>query len=120
MISNKKIKGKYTLDAVGESVGRLATKIAMILMGKNSPHFTPNLDNKNKVIITNVDKIKFSGKKLDKKVYKHHSMHPGGLKIVPAKKVMQSDPKKVVLKAVSKMLPKNKLRTARLLRISFK
>ena len=119
MENNKIKKKKYMLDANGQVVGRLATQISMILMGKNSPDYTPNIDNKNKVIIMNADKIRFTGKKLMKKVFRHHSMHPGGLKVIPLKKILIQDPKKVIIKAVSKMLPKNKMRTARLLRIKF-
>ncbi|HRY36329.1 MAG TPA: 50S ribosomal protein L13 [Candidatus Magasanikbacteria bacterium] len=111
---------KIEIDAAGMAPGRLATKIAMILMGKHKVGYEPRLDKGDKVAILNVDKIKFTGKKLDQKVYRHHSNYPGGLKETPAKKVMKEDPKKVVILAVTKMLPKNKLRDGRLLRISFK
>lgn len=111
---------KFEIDAAGMAPGRLATKIAMILMGKHKVGYEPRLDKGDKVVIINVDKVKFTGKKLDQKVYRHHSNYPGGLKETPAKKVMKEDPKKVVLYAVTKMLPKNKLRDNRLLRISFK
>ncbi len=111
---------KFEIDAAGMAPGRLATQIAKILMGKHKVGYQPNVDKGDKVIIINVDKLKFTGKKLDQKVYRHHSMHPGGLKETPAKKIMKENPKKIVLHAVAKMLPKNKLRDGRLLRISFK
>lgn len=111
---------KIEIDATDMAPGRLATKIAMILMGKHKVGYEPRLDKGDKVVIVNVEKLKFTGKKLDQKVYRHHSMHPGGLKEIPAKKIMKEDPKKIVLHAVAKMLPKNKLRDGRMLRISFK
>lgn len=111
---------KFEIDAAGQSVGRIATRIAMALMGKNSPHYVAHLDHGDKVIVLNVKDVKFTGQKLEQKTYKHHSMHPGGLKIKPAKDVMKVNPEKALIHAVSRMLPKNKMRTQRLLRISFK
>ncbi|MBI2037330.1 MAG: 50S ribosomal protein L13 [Candidatus Magasanikbacteria bacterium] len=111
---------KITIDASGQVVGRLATKIAMILMGKNKPDYLPHIDSGDKVEILNVSELRFTGKKMVAKEYKHHSMHPGGLKIKLAKDVMKTNPKEIVLHAVSKMLPKNKTRDARLQRVSFK
>lgn len=110
----------YEIDATGLRPGRLATQIAMILMGKYKPTFTWHIDDGAKVRIINVDKVIFSGKKLDQKDYKRHSMYPGGLKETPAKKVMTEDPKEVVRHAVAKMIPKNKFRANRLKRLSFK
>ncbi len=111
---------KYVLDATRERPGRLATKIATLLIGKHKVSYEPHLDNGDKVQIINADKILFSGKKLDQKEYKHHSMHPGGLKIKPAKTMLAEKPAEVIRHAVEKMLPKNKLREARLRRLSFK
>lgn len=108
------------MDASGQAVGRLATQIAMALMGKNRPTYTPHIDNGDKVVILNVKEVKFTGKKIEQKQYRHHSMHPGGLKSKPAKDMMKESPEKAVLHAVAKMLPKNKLRPQRLLRVSFK
>lgn len=99
---------KYTIDATSLRPGRLATQIAGILMGKHKVSYVPYKDVGDKVVITNVDKIVFSGKKLDQKDYKHHSMHPGGLKSTPVKKVIIEDPKKVIIHAVAKMIPKIK------------
>ena len=111
---------KFEIDATDMAPGRLATQIARILMGKHKVGYQPHLDKGDKVVVVNVGKLKFTGKKLDQKVYRHHSMHPGGLKEIPAKKIMKENPQKIVLYAVAKMLPKNKLRDGRLLRISFK
>ena len=111
---------KHILDATSAHPGRLATQIAWLLMGKHKVSYVPHVDCGDKVVITNVDKIFFTGKKIDQKQYRHHSMHPGGLKETPAKKVMTEDPAEVVRHAVAKMLPKNKMRSKRLLRLSFK
>lgn len=111
---------KIEIDAAGMAPGRLATRVATILMGKHKVGYEPRLDQGDKVVILNLEKIEFTGKKLEQKFYRHHSLHPGGLKEIPAKKIMKENPKKIVLHAVAKMLPKNKLRDGRLLRISFK
>ncbi len=113
---------RYKIDVSEKTLGRMATQIAMILMGKNSPHYVPNLDNDNRVVIYNVDKLKFSSpvKKMVQKKYYHHSGYPGGLKTRTLREMMERDPKKVLIAAVSRMLPKNKLQTPRLKRISFK
>ena len=111
---------KIVIDASGQVVGRLATQIAMILMGKNKPDFRPHIDTGDKVEILNVGGVRFTGKKGLVKEYKHHSMHPGGLKIKTAKNLAKEDPEEIILHAVSRMLPKNKMRTQRLQRISFK
>ncbi len=110
---------KIEIDAAGQTPGRLATKIAMILMGKLKPGYVPHIDSGDKVVILNANQIHFTGKKLEDKVYRHHSMHPGGLKEIPAKKMME-DPAKLILRTVEKMLPKNKMRDSRLQRVSFK
>lgn len=109
-----------TIDASGQVPGRLATKIATYLMGKHKPTYAPHIDNGDKVVITNAAGVHFTGKKLEQKIYRHHSNYPGGLKEIPAKTLMKSDPAKVIRLAVEKMLPKNKLRTARLKRLQFK
>lgn len=113
-------RNKITLDASGQVVGRMASHVAMILMGKNKPDYRPHIDTGDKVVITNISDLKFTGKKLEQKMYRHHSMHPGGLKSKSAKVVAKEDSRQILIRAVSKMLPKNKMRTARLLRISFK
>ena len=111
---------KIEIDATNQIVGRLATKVAMALMGKNSPNFTPHIDSGDKVVIFNVENIRFTGRKMESKEFRHHSMHPGGLKIKVAKNLIKKNPKEILLHAISKMLPKNKLRDGRLRRLSFK
>lgn len=115
-----KKRNKITIDATGMTIGRLASKISAALIGKNSVNFMPHIDAGDKVVVLCVDQARFSGNKLETKLYRHHSNHPGGLKEKKAKDLMVADPKKLVQLAVSKMLPKNKMRTARLLRLSFK
>ncbi|MBU0545701.1 50S ribosomal protein L13 [Patescibacteria group bacterium] len=117
MSANK--RKKVEIDAAGMAPGRLATQIAVALMGKHKVKFETYRDMGDKVVVLNYNDIRFTGKKLDDKLYRHHSMYPGGLKEIPAKKMME-DPKKLIVKTVEKMLPKNKMRTARLKRISFK
>lgn len=109
-----------TLDAANQAPGRLATKIAMLLMGKDHPNYEPNLDLGSKVVVENANQLVFTGKKMEQKIYRHHSLNPGGLKEIPAKKIFKDDPTEVIRLAVVKMLPKNKLRTGRLRRLSFK
>jgi large subunit ribosomal protein L13 len=111
---------KHEIDATNQAPGRLATKIATLLIGKHKTHFEPHLDNGDRVTVLNAQNIKFTGKKLDQKEYKHHSMHPGGLKIIPAKKMLAEKPENVIRLAVMKMLPKNKLRDQRMQRLLFK
>lgn len=107
------------IDATGMAPGRLATQIATYLMGKHKVKYTPHIDFGDKVVITNADKIKFTGKKLEQKLYRHHSNHPGGLKEIPASKMIES-PEQVIRLTVIKMLPKNKLRDQRMIRLHFK
>lgn len=109
---------KIEIDGANQIVGRLATKIASILIGKNKAQYEDNLDNGDYVKVINASQIRFSGKKLVQKDYHHHSMHPGGLKIVSAKKVMKENPAQVIRHAVNGMLPKNKLRNGRMKRLT--
>lgn len=100
----------YLIDATDMVVGRLATKIANILRGKNKPIFTPHLDTGDYVVVINAEKVKLTGAKLDQKMYYRHSGFKGGLKKEPAKKVLAENPTKIMKEAVRKMLPNNKLR----------
>jgi large subunit ribosomal protein L13 len=111
---------KIEIDAAGIAPGRIATKIATHLMGKHKPNYEMHLDKGDKVVVLNADKVVFTGKKMDQKIYRHHSMHPGGLKEVPVKKIVKEDPRDVIRHAVEKMLPKNKLRADRMRRLQFK
>lgn len=97
----------YVVDATGLVVGRLASKIAMCLMGKNKPDYTPHMDTGDFVIVLNADKVKFTGKKLEDKMYYDHSGYPGGIKERTAKEVLERHPEEVITRAVKGMLPKN-------------
>jgi large subunit ribosomal protein L13 len=103
----------YVVDATDQVLGRLATRVARILIGKDKPSFTPYLDSGDHVVIINADKVRLTGNKIEQKVYHTHSGYPGGLKAVPAKRVRESKPDWMVREAVLGMLPKNKLRARR-------
>jgi large subunit ribosomal protein L13 len=100
----------YVIDAAGQVLGRIATKAATILIGKHRPQYAPFLVSGDHVIILNADKIKLTGQKLDQKVYRHHTLYPGGLRQAAAKNLFESRPEYLVREAVLGMLPKNKLR----------
>jgi large subunit ribosomal protein L13 len=103
----------FVIDATNQVLGRLATKVARLLIGKDKAAFTPYLDSGDHVVVINADKIKMTGNKLEQKVYHSHSGYPGGLKEVPAKRVRESKPEWLVREAIMGMLPKNKLRARR-------
>ena len=103
----------FVIDATDKALGRLATKAARILIGKDKATFTPYLDSGDHVVVINADKIKMTGNKVDQKVYYSHSGYPGGLKAVPAKRVREARPEWVVREAIVGMLLKNKLRARR-------
>ncbi|MFA5184342.1 MAG: 50S ribosomal protein L13 [Patescibacteria group bacterium] len=110
----------YKLDAAGSTVGRLATKIANLLRGKNKPEFVPHLDLGDIVEVANISKLKFTGKKLDQKQYHHFSGYLGGLKSKKMSDVFTKDPGDVLYRAVREMLPPTRLRTAQLKRLIIK
>jgi len=97
------------VDATGQTLGRLATKIATILRGKHKPIYAPHMDCGDHVIVINADKIRVTGKKLDQKVYYRHSGYPGGLKSITLREQLQKHPERVIYLAVRGMLPKNRL-----------
>jgi large subunit ribosomal protein L13 len=97
------------VDAEGQVLGRLASRIALILRGKDKPIFTPHVDTGDFVVVVNADKVILSGNKLDEKVYYWHSGYPGGIKGIKAKDLLEKKPEELVRKAVKGMLPKNKL-----------
>jgi len=103
----------FVVDATDQVLGRLATKVARMLIGKDKASFTPYLDSGDHVVVINADKVKLTGNKVDQKVYYSHSGYPGGLKEVPAKRVRESKPDWMIREAVLGMLPKNKLRARR-------
>ena len=100
----------YVIDAADQVLGRVATKAATILTGKHKPQYAPFLLTGDHVIIVTAEKIKLTGEKLDKKVYRWHTLYPGGLRQVAARKVFEAKPEKIIREAVLGMLPKNKLR----------
>ena len=99
----------YVVDATGYTLGRLASEVAKILRGKNKPIFTPFIDTGDYVIITNADKIKVTGKKLEQKVYYRHSDYVGGMKETTLKEMLNKKPERVIELAVKGMLPKGPL-----------
>ena len=103
----------FVIDATDKPLGRLATRAARILIGKDKVAFTPYLDSGDHVVVINADKIKMTGNKVEQKVYYSHSGYPGGLKAVPAKRVREAKPEWLVREAIVGMLPKNKLRARR-------
>ena len=99
----------FVLDASGAVLGRLASKAAMVLMGKHKPTYTPFLDTGDHVIVINAEKVRLTGAKEDDKLYRRHSGYPGGLKEITAKKLRQSRPERMIELAIAGMLPKSKL-----------
>jgi len=99
----------YIIDADGQTLGRLATKVAGIIRGKEKTSFTPNADTGDFVIVINAAKVKLTGKREELKIYRHHSGYPGGLKSQSFKELMAKKPDYVVERAIKGMLPKNRL-----------
>ncbi len=120
---NQKNTGSHNqalvFDAKDYVWGRLATKVAQLLMDKNQASFRPYHEGKNIIQVKNIRNIKITGKKLDSKIYYHHSGYPGGLKAIPFAKLFQENPAKVFRSTVYGMLPKNKLRDRRIKRLKF-
>lgn len=117
-MSNLK-REKHILDATGKSLGRLASEVSILLLGKHKPEFDPSKDTGDYVIVKNLEKVKVTGKKLEKKKYYRHSGYLGGLKETTLKRRLEQDPKKLFKEIVAKMLPKNKLRKRILNRLKF-
>ncbi|MBV1817591.1 50S ribosomal protein L13 [Clostridium cochlearium] len=99
----------YVVDAEGKPLGRVASQVALILRGKNKPTYTPHVDTGDYVVIVNAEKVVLTGKKLDQKMLRHHSLYPGGLKEVPYKEALAKKPEFVFEEAVRRMLPKGPL-----------
>ncbi len=99
----------YVIDAENQTVGRMCTRIASVLRGKHKPTYTPHADAGDFVVVINADKVKFTGNKLDQKVYINFSGYPGGKKEELAKNLLNRHPEKVIERAVKGMLPKNRL-----------
>ena len=99
----------YVVDAEGETLGRLASRIAPILKGKHKPIYTPHLDCGDFVIVVNAEKVRVTGRKLDQKFYHRHSGYPGGLRSISLRNQLDKHPERVLQAAIRGMLPKNKL-----------
>lgn len=99
----------YVVDAEGKTLGRLASEIANVLRGKKKPIYTPHIDTGDYVIVVNAEKVKTTGKKLDQKIYYHHSEYVGGMKETKLKDMMNKKPEFVITHAVKGMLPKGPL-----------
>jgi large subunit ribosomal protein L13 len=99
----------YVVDATGQTVGRLATRVASVLRGKHKPTFTPYIDMGDHVVIVNAEKVVFKGNKLQDKMYRHHTGYPGGLKEISARDQLERHPERILEIAIKGMLPKNKI-----------
>jgi large subunit ribosomal protein L13 len=99
----------HIVDANDQNLGRLASKIAGALLGKNNPDFTPGVDMGKYVVVVNAERIRVTGNKLEEKIYYHHSNYPGGLKSISLRQQLAKNPDRVIRSAVWGMLPHNKL-----------
>lgn len=99
----------YVVDASGQTLGRLATRVARVLRGKHKPIYSPSVDAGDYVIVVNAERIHVTGRKLDQKIYYRHTGYPGGLKEITLRNLLQKHPTRVIEHAVRGMLPKNRL-----------
>lgn len=99
----------FVIDATDQVVGRLAVQIANVLRGKHRPEYTPHIDTGEFIIVINAEKVKFTGKKLDTKVYRSYSRYPGGLKEITARQMLAKRPEQILREAVRRMVPRNRL-----------
>src|ERR1700735_621758 len=99
----------WVIDATAQVVGRLAATIATILRGKHKPQYTPHQDTGDFIIIINAAKVRFTGRKLEQKTYQTYSHYPGGQKIIPASELMEKYPERIIVSAVKRMVPRNRL-----------
>lgn len=97
----------YHVDADGEVLGRLATKLATVLMGKHKPTYTPHVDTGDFVVVTNAEKIRVTGRKAETMSYARYTYHPGGLNVTSYKDMLDQHPERIIQTAVRRMLPKN-------------
>lgn len=107
----------YVVDAEGQTLGRLATRIADTLRGKDKPQYTPHIDTGDFVVVVNAEKIGVTGKKLDEKMYRRHSGYPGGLRERPLREELRRRPTEVLRKAVKGMMPRNRLARAQITKL---
>ena len=99
----------HLVDADGKVLGRLATELATVLMGKHKPTYTPHVLTGDFVVVVNAEKVKLTGRKIEQKEYDYYTYYTGGRKVVPIAKLMERHPERVIQHAVRRMLPKNKL-----------
>jgi large subunit ribosomal protein L13 len=99
----------FLIDATNQVVGRLAVQIATILRGKHRPEYTPHFDTGEFVIVINAEKVRFTGRKMETKTYEWYTHFPGGRKVVKAKDVLAKHPERILIEAVKRMVPRNKL-----------
>jgi large subunit ribosomal protein L13 len=105
------------IDATDQVVGRLATRIATILRGKHRPEYTPHLDTGEFVVVINASKVRFTGKKMQTKTYQWYTHHPGGQRTVSAKELLAKHPERILLEAVRRMVPRNRLGRAQMTKL---
>lgn len=115
--SSQVVRKWHLIDLQGQTLGRVATEIASLLIGKHKPESSPYLDNGDIVVAINAQDIKVTGKKMTDKLYQSHSGYPGGFKELRLEQVMAKDPRQVIEHAVKGMLPKNKLQQPRMRRL---
>ena len=99
----------HLVDATDKTLGRLATEVAVRLRGKHKPEFTPHVDTGDHVVVVNAEKIKVTGRKMEQKIYHHHTGYIGNLKSIPLEDLLEKHPERVIEKAVKGMMPKSKL-----------
>jgi large subunit ribosomal protein L13 len=110
MVSERQIQREWHLvDASGQVLGRLASRVALLLRGKHRSTYVPHLDTGDFVIVTNAERVRLTGRKLEEKVYRRHSGYPGGLKSIVARELQEKRPERLIEEAVRGMLPKTKL-----------
>jgi large subunit ribosomal protein L13 len=116
-MDNKISRQLHKIDASDQTIGRLATQIAIILRGKQKTDYNPRIDNGDIVEVANIKKIKFTGKKFEQKKYFHYSGYPGGLKTKKISEIFSKDPGDILKRAVREMLPPNRLRNGMIKRL---
>ena len=117
--TNKEIKRQWHLvDADGQVLGRMASQIARLLMGKHKASYSAHMDSGDFVVVLNAEKVKLTGKKPQQKVYRSHSGYPGGFKEISFERMLKEHPERIVEHAVSGMLPTNRIKKARMARFN--
>jgi large subunit ribosomal protein L13 len=107
----------YIVDATDQTLGRLATQIAVLLRGKHKPTFTPHIDGGDFVVVINAEKVRLTGRKPDQKMYYRHSGYPGGFKQIPYRRMMATHPDRILRFAVKGMIPKTRLGRRQILKL---